>query len=72
MKHSGARHLHISLEQGAAEWVLTARDDQRLSTLPEFGHGLTGMRERVESLGGTLTVSLDPGIHHCIRLPFND
>lgn len=64
-KHSQARQVEIGLEVGPAGAVLRVSDDGRglpagAETLPEH-YGLRGMRERVEGLGGTLT--LDPRGH---------
>jgi two-component system sensor histidine kinase UhpB len=33
------------------------------------GFGLTGMRERVTALGGTLTISCTHGTRVCVNLP---
>ncbi|GIJ12114.1 sensor histidine kinase [Micromonospora andamanensis] len=59
-KHAGAdavAHLSVSVVNGAVHWEVT--DDGRgwlPVTVPAGGgHGITGMRERVEVLGGRLT-----------------
>lgn len=52
VRHSGARQVRIALRVADA-CHLTITDDGRGGNAP-FGNGLTGMRERVEILGGTL------------------
>ena len=71
-KHAGAEHLFVQLEYGAAGIALEVRDDGRgFSPRPESapGHyGLTGMRERAASIGGTLEVPSAPGTGTTVRL----
>ncbi|HVR39072.1 MAG TPA: sensor histidine kinase [Thermoanaerobaculia bacterium] len=54
VRHAYAKHCAIALTNENGRIVLIVRDDGRGST-SEFGIGLTGMRERVEALGGTVT-----------------
>jgi signal transduction histidine kinase len=69
-----AQHAHASagklrLNYGANEIVIVVEDDgvgfdidSTLASATESGHfGLAGMRERAESIGGTLTVMSQPG-----------
>jgi signal transduction histidine kinase/ligand-binding sensor domain-containing protein len=71
-KHAGAKHLFVQLEYGPAAIALEVRDDGRgfqqdTATLP--GHyGLTGMRERAATIGGTLEVTSEPGVGTTVRL----
>ena len=55
-RHAGARNAEASLAADAGEAVLHVSDDGRGGDLRP-GNGLTGMRERLESLGGRLQVS---------------
>jgi len=59
-RHAGARHATVRLERhGHAVRLEIADDGIGLAAAPrsEGGHyGVTGMRERVEALGGTLTL----------------
>ena len=73
-KHAGARHLFVQLEYGQEEIALEVRDDGRGFAASEEmkstpGHyGLTGMRERAASIGGTLEVTSEPGVGTTVRL----
>lgn len=59
-KHADARQVMIELENSTdGHWRLTISDDGSgfdTSLKPEHGFGLIAMRERVESLGGTLKI----------------
>ena len=59
IKHAGASHVLIAVEESDDEVRLTVSDDGRGfdPQAPRGGFGLTGMRERVELLGGRLTIS---------------
>jgi ligand-binding sensor domain-containing protein/signal transduction histidine kinase len=73
-KHAGAAHLSVQLEYGPAEIALVVRDDGRGFEMndgfqPPPGHfGLTGMRERADTIGGTLEVTSEPGSGTTVRL----
>jgi signal transduction histidine kinase len=75
-KYARAEHASVSVRRDGNRICLTVRDDGQgfdptgaAPTRP--GIGLTGMRERAESLGGTLEVSAAPGagVTVCARLP---
>jgi len=68
LKHAHARRLSIVLERGAEAVTLVIEDDgqgfdpQVVPGLPGNGHsGLTGMRERLHLIGGSLTIESSPG-----------
>jgi signal transduction histidine kinase len=76
-KHAGANSVKVQLEYSRNEIALEVRDDGRgfdaagngapLSSPP--GHyGLTGMRERAASIGGTLEVTSEPGAGATVRM----
>lgn len=69
LKHAYANQIEIQLQISATEANLTIRDDgcgfqvpARLGALAGDHHfGLIGMMERIESVGGRLTVESQPG-----------
>jgi signal transduction histidine kinase len=74
-KHAGAKHLSVKLEYGPAEVALIVRDDGRgfettsNGTGPSSGHyGLTGMRERADTIGATLEVTSEIGAGTTVQL----
>ncbi|MDX6738915.1 sensor histidine kinase [Actinocorallia sp. A-T 12471] len=54
LRHSGAAHLTVRLTADGGALRVTVSDDGSASSPVVPGHGLTGMRERVTALGGTL------------------
>jgi signal transduction histidine kinase len=60
LRHAQARELLVEIQQSASGVVIRARDDGHGGDGVE-GHGLAGMRERFESLGGKLSISSAPG-----------
>jgi two-component system sensor histidine kinase DesK len=68
VRHARAGACWITLHADASHLVLTVRDDGR-GGLPHGGHGLTGMRERVEAVGGTVTVDGSDGMTVAVTLP---
>jgi signal transduction histidine kinase len=67
VKHAQARHVVLEVEAAEGRLVLRVQDDGRGfdpggCASPGDGHfGLLGMRERVDLLGGELTVASRPG-----------
>jgi two-component system, NarL family, sensor histidine kinase DesK len=61
IRHSGATHVWIELVRGHEGVELTIRDDGRGTESLSAGSGLRGMRERVEELRGSLTVTSGEG-----------
>jgi two-component system, NarL family, sensor kinase len=63
-RHAGARRVTIRLVATPGQVRLVVQDDGRgfdVSRIPGDRHGLVGMRERVELLGGGLEVTSGPG-----------
>lgn len=60
VKHAHAENLWLTLEREAGCVRIRARDDGRGTAAFVPGHGLSGMRERLESLGGKLRVAASP------------
>ncbi|MCA1668756.1 MAG: GAF domain-containing protein [Thermomicrobia bacterium] len=66
LKHAHAKEIVVSLDIRDGAATLTVRDDgrgfDRAAHQPQPGHlGLPGMRERVERIGGLLTIESAPG-----------
>lgn len=68
LRHARARSCSILLAHAGTVLRLEVTDDGR-GGLPPEGGGLTGMRERLESLGGTLDRSGTDGTHLTLTLP---
>lgn len=64
VKHAGATEADILLRDRGREVCVFVRDNGRGFTVPAGaagGHGLDGMRRRVEAAGGKLSVESEPG-----------
>jgi signal transduction histidine kinase len=60
IRHAAAGHLWIELTRREGGIAIRAKDDGRGAKELRFGHGLTGMRERLEQVGGTLKIETHP------------
>ena len=69
-RHAGAAHAEAELVVDNDGLQLTVRDDGR-GVVGMHGNGLTGMRERSEALGGTLSIDATrgQGARLVLRLP---
>ena len=61
VRHAGAENVFLSIETRDDTVALTVRDDGRGAAELRVGHGLSGLRERIEGLGGQLEVEAQPG-----------
>jgi two-component system sensor histidine kinase DesK len=68
VRHSGARNVRLTIEANDTSCTLAIADDGRGGNAP-FGSGLSGMRERVDILGGTLTRTGSNGTTLTVTLP---
>jgi len=59
-KHAGATRARIEAGQHAGRVLVTVTDDGCGGADPRSGSGLRGLADRVEALGGTLTVTSPP------------
>jgi len=69
-KHAGASAAQVRIAETNGQLDVAVRDDGRgfEPSAPRTGFGLTGMRERVEMLGGTLAVeSSEAGLGTLVR-----
>ncbi|PXX41552.1 PAS domain-containing protein [Undibacterium pigrum] len=71
IRHARAKKLHIHLARQQDGIILLMVDDGKGISKDEQGHGLSGMRERVNELGGRMHISSQPdeGFHIHIWLP---
>jgi len=68
-RHSGAANVWLVLERAHGRVVLSVRDDGRGVDIVRAGNGLTGMRERIEALGGGVDVAAQRGFRVDAWLP---
>ncbi|MFC5558991.1 sensor histidine kinase [Ureibacillus thermophilus] len=71
VKHSGAKHCIIEIQQNQNEVMLMIQDDGKgiNENSGIEGNGLKGMRERLEFINGTLTIEKNPGVKLTITIP---
>jgi signal transduction histidine kinase len=72
LKHAQASNLWIHIEQTDLGTAVRMHDDGRGTSRVAVGHGLTGMRERLEALGGRVELTANAGIGFSIAafVPF--
>jgi signal transduction histidine kinase len=61
IKHSECANLWVNVGCNGERLEINAEDDGRGARQVRWGAGLTGMRERLEEIGGSLTVFADSG-----------
>jgi signal transduction histidine kinase len=66
LRHAGARQLVIEVQENGSGVIVMARDDGRGGQFV-IGHGLSGMRERFEMFGGSLSIASQEGEGFSIR-----
>jgi signal transduction histidine kinase len=70
VRHAAARNVWIDIQRHDDRVELRARDDGRGASGVTPGHGLDGMRERIEGAGGRLELSARPGTGFAVRAVF--
>jgi two-component system sensor histidine kinase DesK len=68
VRHADARHVDIRIGVERSSVVLEVTDDGHGGSAPE-GAGLTGMRERITSLGGSVQRDNESGMRVRVTLP---
>ena len=72
VKHSGAKVCRITIQQLWKEVVITVEDDGSFQCREDRffkGHGLLGMRERLEFANGSLAIDTAAGTKLTMRIP---
>lgn len=73
VRHAEATRVDVDVHHLPGRLDITVRDDGRGNTGGRGGgHGLTGMRERAELVGGTLTATSGDGFEVRARLPLRE
>ncbi|NLS10581.1 two-component sensor histidine kinase [Nesterenkonia sp. MY13] len=72
VKHSEAQEVSLTLNRQEEAAVLTGTNDGLAPKSITLGHGLTGLRERVELLGGELKVTSHPIFTVEVKLPVGE
>ena len=68
IRHAAATQCHIRFYAQDTSVLMEVSDNGRGGEAP-FGNGLTGMRDRIQALGGVLSREVDQGTRLLIKLP---
>jgi signal transduction histidine kinase len=73
-KHAHASAIHVDVEVVEGSLRVSIRDDGVGGADPSAGSGLVGLKDRVESLGGSITIQSPPGVGTSVlvELPLGD
>lgn len=66
IRHADAEHIVVSLARNETGIALSIEDDGQCRSVPRYGNGLAGMRERLRAVDGTLEVTCPK--RHGLRL----
>ncbi|MFC7589568.1 sensor histidine kinase [Nonomuraea antimicrobica] len=71
LKHAGAHHVLVRIERQEHGLAVEVIDDGTRGQAQPYGHGLTGLRERVHLFGGEFEAGARPvrGFRVMARLP---
>ncbi len=61
LRHGRASHIRLSCGHVGAELMLEVSNDGETPRRVEFGNGLTGMRERLQAMGGRVELDSETG-----------
>lgn len=67
VRHAGADNVYLEIEAEGDTVRVTARDDGRGASEVHIGHGLSGLRERIEGMGGKFEIEAHPGAGWTLR-----
>ncbi|MCL1088957.1 hypothetical protein L2744_04905 [Shewanella profunda] len=68
LRHSGASECYINFSKQSDHLLVEVNDNAMAKPFVE-GNGLTGIRERLDNLGGSLSYNLDHGYTFSVSLP---
>jgi signal transduction histidine kinase len=71
LKHARARNVEVRLRGGETGLTLEIQDDGAgfdAATVKRGGMGMVGMRERVQRMGGVLSIESEPGRGTCVSV----
>jgi len=73
-KHAQASAIHVDVEVVGGSLRVRIRDDGVGGADPSAGSGLVGLKDRVETLGGSITIQSPPGVGTSVlvELPLGD
>jgi two-component system sensor histidine kinase DesK len=69
VRHAGASECRVEVRESDRAVHLVVQDDGRRAGAESEGSGLRGMRERIEALGGTVTVTHASGTRLAVTIP---
>jgi signal transduction histidine kinase len=67
-KHAQASVVEMRIDGGHGALTLSIRDDGKGGADPSRGSGILGLKDRVEALGGTISVRSPPGQGTTLRV----
>jgi signal transduction histidine kinase len=67
VRHAGAENVYLTIEAKGDTVAVTARDDGRGASEVRVGHGLSGLRERIEGMGGKVEIEARQGAGLTLR-----
>lgn len=67
VRHAGAENVYLTIETNGDTVAVTARDDGRGAREVQDGHGLSGLRERIEAMGGKVEIEAREGAGFTLR-----
>jgi signal transduction histidine kinase len=67
LRHASAENVFLAIETKDDRVAVTVRDDGRGAAELRAGHGLSGLRERIEAMGGKVEIDAPPGVGLTLR-----
>jgi signal transduction histidine kinase len=67
VRHAHAENVYVAVASNEETVAVTARDDGRGAAQLKPGHGLSGLRERIEGMGGTVEIEARKGAGLTLR-----